>query len=70
MSREKIVELQDEAIKQGASKEGIHQLIDEVGKFATQMAVEATSKLYVSKIKEAAELGKAEYEAKLKEEQK
>ena len=62
----KIKDLMIKAVKEGASEATINELVDTVGKMATEMAVNATSKLYVEKIKEAAEAGKAEFEAKQK----
>jgi hypothetical protein len=68
MDSNKITEIREKLINGGADKIEVDKLIDEVGKFATEMAVKATSEIYITKIKEAAEEGKAEYERKLKEE--
>ena len=67
MKTEKIFELRDEINKQGVSVQLIDQLIDEVGKFATETAVEATTRAVIEQIKKAAEEGKEVYEEKLKE---
>ena len=69
MDSARIVEIRNELIGKGIESKLVDELIDEVGKFATETAVKATSDMYISKIKEAAEEGKAEYERKLKEEQ-
>ena len=62
-----IIELRDMLIQNGADEKVVDNLIDATGKLATEIAVKATSNMYITKIKEAAEGGKAEYEAKLKE---
>ena len=65
--QKQIIELRHTLIQNGADEKIVDNLIDATGKFATEIAVKSTSDMYISKIKEAAEAGKAEYEAKLKE---
>ena len=65
--QKKVIELRDMLIQNGADERIVDNLIDATGKLATEIAVKATSDMYISKIKEAAEAGKAEYETKLKE---
>jgi len=64
---EKINELANKIIDAGASLGDVNELIDAVGQYATEEAVKATTEQVMSIIKDAAEEGKAEYEAKLKE---
>ena len=61
---EEVERINDILVVAGANAKTVSELMDAVGKLATSLAVEATTKGFIEVVKNAAEEGKKEYEAK------